>query len=83
MDLNNAFRTPRIDYSGENRILANESLKQDIINKLNNYKKTVKVPDSVFSHLFAAPNAVMSDFKGNKYGNAYIQSPWSSTLSSE
>ena len=83
MDLNNAFSTPRIDYSGENRILANESLKQDIINKLNNYKKTVKVPDSVFSHLFAAPNAVMSDFKGNKYGNAYIPSPWSSTLSSE
>ena len=48
MDLNNAFSTPRIDYSGENRILANENLKQDIINKLNYYKKTVKVPDSVF-----------------------------------
>ena len=83
MDLNSAFNTPRIDYSGENRILANKNLKQDIINHLNNYKKTVDVPDSVFSHLFAAPNAVMSDSTGNKYGNAYIPSPWSSALSSE
>ncbi|MBT7076647.1 MAG: hypothetical protein HN930_02895 [Pelagibacterales bacterium] len=63
--------------------MANKNLKQDIINHLNNYKKTVDVPDSVFSHLFAAPNAVMSDSTGNKYGNAYIPSPWSSALSSE
>ena len=83
MDLNDAFNTPRIDYSGENRILANESLSQDIINNLNNLMHTIEVPDSVFSHLFAAPNAVTSDPTGKKCGNAYIPSPWSSALSSE
>jgi len=83
MTLNDAFKIPRIDYSGENRILANEKLEQDIINNLNNYLQTVDVPDSVFSHLFAAPNAVMSDSKGNKYGNAYIPSPWSMALSTD
>ena len=83
MSLNDAFNVPRIDYSGENRILVNENLNQDIINSLNNYKETVDVPDSVFSHLFAAPNAVMTHSNGNKYGNAYVPSPWSSTLSSE
>ena len=44
---------------------------------------TIEVPDSVFSHLFAAPNAVTSDPTGKKCGNAYIPSPWSSALSSE
>ena len=83
MNLDDAFTTPRIDYSGENRILANEKLGKDIIGNLNNYEKTIEVPDSVLSHSFACPNAVMSDATGNRYGNAYIPSPCSAAISSE
>jgi gamma-glutamyltranspeptidase / glutathione hydrolase len=83
MNLNNAFITPRIDYSGESRILVNKNLTEDIINNLDNYNDTTIVPDSVFSHLFAAPNAVMQESSGIKYGNAYIPSPWSSALSTD
>jgi hypothetical protein len=41
------------------------------------------VQDSLLSHLFAAPNAVMVGTEGEKYGNAYIPSPWSSALSTD
>jgi len=81
MNLDDAFTTPRIDYSGENRILANEKLDKDIIKNLNNYEKTIEIPDSVLSHSFACPNAVMSDAMGNQYGNAYIPSPCSAAIS--
>ncbi len=81
MNLDDAFTTPRIDYSGENRILVNEKLDKDIIKNLNNYEKTIEIPDSVLSHSFACPNAVMSDAMGNKYGNAYIPSPCSAAIS--
>jgi len=37
----------------------------------------------VLSHSFACPNAVMIDPMGNRYGNAYIPSPCSATISSE
>ena len=81
MSLNNAFTTPRIDYSGENRILVNDLLDSNIVNELNNLLPTYDVLDAVASHLYAAPNAVMVDAENKRYGNAYIRSPWSSTLS--
>ena len=80
MKLNDAFNTPRIDYSGENRILASNLLDSTVLDKLNQVLKTYDVPDSVVSHLFSAPNAVL-DFENKRYGNAYIPSPWSSTIS--
>ena len=83
MNLDDAFTTPRIDYSGENRILANEKLGKDIIDNLSKFEKTIEIPDSVLSHSFACPNAVMIDPMGNRYGNAYIPSPCSATISSE
>ena len=81
MTLNDAFNTPRIDYSGENRILASNSLDSTVLDKLNQVLPTYDVPDSVVSHLFSAPNAVMLGFENKRYGNAYIPSPWSSTIS--
>ena len=80
MKLNDAFNTPRIDYSGENRILASNSLDSNVLDKLNQLLPTYDVPDSVVSHLFSAPNAVL-DFENKRYGNAHIPSPWSSTIS--
>ena len=80
MSLNDAFSTYRIDYSGENRILANNLIDSNIVDELNKVLKTYNVPDSVVSHLYAAPNAVMADAENKRYGNAYIPSPWSSTL---
>ena len=81
MKLNDAFNTPRIDYSGENRIHASNSLDSTVLDKLNQVLPTYDVPDSVVSHLFSAPNAVMLGFENKRYGNAYIPSPWSSTIS--
>ena len=49
MNLDDAFTTPRIDYSGENRILVNEKLGKDVIDNLNNYEKTIEILDSVLS----------------------------------
>ena len=80
MTLNDAFNTYRIDYSGENRILANNLIDSNIIDELNKILKTYNIPDSVVSHLYSAPNAVMVDAKNKRFGNAYIPSPWSSTL---
>ena len=81
--LEEAFNTSRIDYSGENRILTNKSLGIDVIRNLNKILPTDGVQDSLLSHLFAAPNAVMVGAEGEKYGNAYIPSPWSSALSTD
>ena len=83
MKLNDAFNTSRIDYSGENRILASNLLDSNILDQLNQIMPTYDVPDSVVSHLFSAPNAVMLDIDNKRYGNAYIPSPWSSTLSTD
>jgi len=81
MSLNKAFTTSRIDYSGENRILINNLLDSNIVNELNNLLPTYNILDAVASHLYSAPNAVMVDAENKRYGNAYIPSPWSSTLS--
>ena len=49
------FITPRIDYSGENRILANEKLGKDVIGNLNNYEKTIEIPDLRFIPFICMP----------------------------
>ena len=63
--------------------LANGVNEKDIIDNLSKFEKTIEIPDSVLSHSFACPNAVMIDPMGNRYGNAYIPSPCSATISSE
>ncbi|SVE64016.1 uncharacterized protein METZ01_LOCUS516870, partial [marine metagenome] len=75
MSLNDAFNQPRVDVSGTDQVLVNDSLSNDIIDSLKNNNDIYSTQDTVFSGLFSCPNAVM-DIDGKKYGAAYIPSPW-------
>ena len=83
MSLDEAFKTARIDFSGENRILANSSLKKEILMELSKLKTTIKVQDAVLSGLFACPNAVMENKNKQRFGSSYIPSPKSKVLSTD
>ena len=83
MSLEEAFNAPRIDYSGEKRILVNNAIDSSVISTLDEKLSLHSIPDSVVSHLFAAPNAVMVNSDNERYGNAYIPSPWSMALSTD
>ena len=79
MSLNDAFNQPRVDVSGTDQVLVNDSLSNDIIDSLKNKNDIFSTQDTVFSGLFSCPNAVM-DIDGIKYGVAYIPSPWAKAI---
>ena len=79
MSLNDAFNQPRVDVSGTDQVLVNNSLSNDIIDSLKNKNDIFSTQDTVFSGLFACPNAVM-DIEGRRYGAAYIPSPWAKAI---
>ena len=80
MGLDEAFAQPRIDVSGTEQVLVNSNLGKDIINSLKKDNEVELAQDVVFSGLFACPNAVMHE-GDNKYGMAYIPSPWGKAIS--
>lgn len=81
MTLEEAFKQPRIDMSGNNQITVNKFMKNNILKSLKRNKDNVVVSsqDLVMSGLFANPNAILQ-FKKRKYGMVHIPSPSSLAL---
>ena len=68
---------PRIDVSGEPRLLMDERLPADVCAALSAGRDAQAVPAAVYPVLFACPNVVSFDpTSGQCEGGAFVQSPW-------
>ncbi len=75
MDIDAAFHHPRIDVSGGTKLVADEALSPEILNRLRAVSDVVTAPRSVFPYAFACPAGVMRDGDTNT-GCTEIMSPW-------
>ncbi len=77
MDLEHAFRQPRLDVSGTQQITLEQNLDAATQALLGERFTTRSVPHGVYPNLFACPNAVSFDSaSGDQQGAAFIPSPW-------
>jgi gamma-glutamyltranspeptidase/glutathione hydrolase len=79
LSLEDAFHHPRIDVSGGETVVADESLPADVIAALSAAHKTVTTRRTVFPYAFACPAAVMRE-DGENMGATEIMSPWGDAL---
>lgn len=78
MDIEAAFHHPRIDVSGGVKLVADETLAPDILDRLRGDNDVVTTARSVFPYAFACPAGVMRDGDMNT-GCTEIMSPWGDT----
>ncbi|MFO1349370.1 MAG: gamma-glutamyltransferase [Gammaproteobacteria bacterium] len=77
MDIDAAFRQPRLDVSGSDLVTLDDKLAPDIADVLASRFQTQRAPHGVYPALFACPNAVGHELQsGMKSGAAFIPSPW-------
>ncbi|TLP62718.1 gamma-glutamyltransferase [Parasedimentitalea maritima] len=79
MDLAAAFHQARIDVSGGERIMADESLPPDVISALTAEHPVTTTRRTVFPYAFACPAGVMRR-KGMNSGCTEIMSPWGDAI---
>jgi gamma-glutamyltranspeptidase/glutathione hydrolase len=70
-----AFHRPRIDMSGEGRVIADQALPPEVINELNKFMTTTTARRGIFPYAFAVPAGVLRDGELNM-GCTEIMSPW-------
>ncbi|WLE01041.1 gamma-glutamyltransferase (plasmid) [Agrobacterium leguminum] len=75
MDLEAAFHQQRIDASGGDVVIVDETLHHGIIAALQEAFNVQTAPRSLFPYSFACPAAV-SDFSGTRSGCTEIMTPW-------
>jgi gamma-glutamyltranspeptidase / glutathione hydrolase len=73
--LEEAFHRPRIDMSGEGRIIADRALAPDVIRQLGEFMTTTTARRGIFPYAFAVPAGVMREGNMNM-GCTEIMSPW-------
>jgi gamma-glutamyltranspeptidase/glutathione hydrolase len=73
--LEEAFHRPRIDMSGEGRVIADRALPPDVLNELNKFVTTTTARRGIFPYAFAVPAGVMRERELNM-GCTEIMSPW-------
>ena len=73
--LEEAFHRPRIDMSGEGRVIADRALPPDVIEHLGEFMTTTTARRGIFPYAFAVPAGVMRDREMNM-GCTEIMSPW-------
>jgi gamma-glutamyltranspeptidase/glutathione hydrolase len=78
--LEDAFHRPRIDMSGEGRVIADRALPQEVIDELNRFLPTTTARRGIFPYAFAVPAAVLRD-GGLNMGCTEIMSPWGDAVS--
>ncbi len=79
MDLSATFHHPRIDVSGPDTVVADDSLPPEVINALENDHQVVSAHRSVFPYAFACPAGVMRR-EGMNSGCSEIMSPWGDAI---
>jgi gamma-glutamyltranspeptidase/glutathione hydrolase len=75
LSLEEAFHRPRIDMSGEGRVIADRALPADQIRALEAAYPTVTARRTVFPYPFAVPAGVLRE-GGMNMGCTEIMSPW-------
>jgi len=75
MDLEAAFHTPRIDVSGGDTVVADNSLPGSVMQALDQRFRCVAGPRTVYPYNFGCPSAVARDGDENQ-GATEIMSPW-------
>ena len=78
--LEEAFHRPRIDMSGEGRVIADRALPPHVIEQLNEFMTTTTARRGIFPYAFAVPAGVMRDREMNM-GCTEIMSPWGDAVS--
>jgi gamma-glutamyltranspeptidase/glutathione hydrolase len=73
--LEEAFHRPRIDMSGEGRVIADRALPQNVIDELNRFLPTTTARRGIFPYAFAVPAGVQREGDVNT-GCTEIMSPW-------
>ena len=70
-----AFHRPRIDMSGEGRVIADRALPREVIDELNRFLPTATTRRGIFPYAFAVPAGVLRAGDVNS-GCTEIMSPW-------
>jgi len=73
--LEEAFHRPRIDMSGEGRVIADRALPKEVVDELNRFLPTTTARRGIFPYAFAVPAGVMREGDLNM-GCTEIMSPW-------
>jgi gamma-glutamyltranspeptidase / glutathione hydrolase len=73
--LEEAFHRPRIDMSGEGRVIADRALPREVIEELNRFLPTTTTRRGIFPYAFAVPAGVLREGELNT-GCTEIMSPW-------
>ena len=82
MDVEQAFHTPRIDMSGGDQIIADETLPPEVLSALAEEKPTSTTRRTVSPYAFACPAGVMRKGDMNS-GCTEIMSPWGDAISED
>jgi gamma-glutamyltranspeptidase/glutathione hydrolase len=80
LSLEEAFHRPRIDMSGEGRVIADRALPPEVIEELHRVLPTSSARRMVFPYAFAVPAGVLRDRDLNM-GCTEIMSPWGDAVS--
>lgn len=75
MDLETAFHTPRLDVSGGEAVIADDSLSASVFKALGERYRCIAAPRTVYPYHFACPSGV-ARHHGTNFGNTEIMSPW-------
>jgi gamma-glutamyltranspeptidase/glutathione hydrolase len=75
MSLEEAFHEPRIDMSGEAKLIADQALAPEVIAELAKVYPTITTRRTVFPYAFAVPAGVLRQGDSN-LGCTEIMSPW-------
>ena len=73
--LEEAFHRPRIDMSGEGRVIADRALPPAVIKQLGEFMTTTTARRGIFPYAFAVPAGVLREREMNM-GCTEIMSPW-------
>jgi gamma-glutamyltranspeptidase/glutathione hydrolase len=79
MDLGAVFHQPRIDVSGGDTIVADETLPKPVLDGLRAQLPVVTTPRTIFPYAFACPAGVMRR-DGRNSGCTEIMSPWGDAI---
>lgn len=82
MDLETAFHAPRIDVSGGDTVVADDTLPAEVLEALSARYRTIAAPRTVYPYNFACPSAVARR-GGETSGITEPYSPWGDAVAGE
>ncbi|KPP88449.1 MAG: Gamma-glutamyltransferase [Rhodobacteraceae bacterium HLUCCO07] len=82
MDLADSFHQPRIDVSGMDRVIADDSLPAEVLHRLRQSHDLAETRRTIFPYAFACPAGVMRRGSLNS-GCTEIMSPWGDAISED